>query len=66
MMLYPYENHKYIFKTHALYISDQNDMEAVFNNIGEGKINLEKLREASYEIAREKLDYYKIAKRVLK
>ena len=66
MMLCPYENHKYIFKTHALYISDQNDMEAVFNNIGEGKINLEKLREASYEIAREKLDYYKIAKRVLK
>lgn len=59
--LYPHESHKSLLGDKVFYVETINDMELLFKEISESRDSLENMRKRSFEFAREKLDYKKLA-----
>lgn len=64
LALYPHPSHKYLLADSVFYIETVDDMAELFNSILETPEILEKKREKSYQLAKDKLDYKKIAERL--
>lgn len=64
LALYPYSSYTYLFHDAAFYIKDEAGMEDLLRRIADHPELLEEKRVKSYAIAREKLDYVKLAARL--
>lgn len=64
VMLYPHKSHKPYVQGNGYYISDVPDMIRVFRDISENPQRVSLMKEKSYKIAKEILDYQKLAERV--
>ena len=64
VMLYPHKSHKPYVQGNGYYISDVPDMIRVFRDISENPQRVSLMKEKSYKIAEEILDYQKLAERV--
>lgn len=64
LALYPHESHKYLMGDTVFYIDTVEDMKKLFKQISENPEILEEKRKKSFELAKEKLDYAKLAKRL--
>lgn len=62
--LYPHESHKYLLGDSVFYIESAEDMKDLFEQIARDPEILEDKRKMSFELAKEKLDYKKIAARL--
>jgi len=62
--LYPHESHKYLLGDSVFYIESIEDMKNLFEQIALDPEILEKKRSQSFELAKEKLDYKKLAARL--
>ena len=64
LALFPYESHKYLMKETVFYISTSENIKDLFIKISENPKILEKIRQKSFKLAQEKLDYKKLAQRL--
>ncbi|MEG1619757.1 MAG: glycosyltransferase [Eubacterium sp.] len=64
LALYPYESHRDLMKDTVFYIESIEDMKNLFLKISKEKKILEIQRNKSYALAKEKLDYKKLAARL--
>lgn len=62
--LYPYPSHKPYISGNGLLIANESDYKAMFSDIANNKLDLSAMSSASYTIARELLDYKKLASRL--
>ncbi len=65
-MVYPYMSHKYLMEENCIYVTGKEDMVKVFEAILTDETLLVKMKEKSYIIAEEKLNYVKLARRICK
>lgn len=63
-MLYPHQSHKYLLRDSVFYVEAKKDIENVLKHISENPQILGEMREKAFSIAREKLDYRKIASKL--
>lgn len=64
VMLYPHKSHKPYVQGNGYYISTIDDMKQVFSDLSSHPEKIETLKNRSYEIACDLLDYNKLAQRV--
>lgn len=64
VMIYPHESHKPYLNENGFYVKSIDDMVNVFNSINNNPEVLKNMRQASYEIAHDLLDYRKLASRL--
>lgn len=62
--LYPHESHKYLLGDSVFYVETVEDMKDLFEQIAQDPSILEKKRNMSFELAKEKLDYKQLAARL--
>lgn len=62
--LYPYPSHKPYISGNGLLIKNESDYRAMFSDLVSNKLDLSAMSGASYTIARELLDYKKLASRL--
>lgn len=62
--LYPYPSHKPYISGNGLLIANESDYRAMFSDLASNKLDLSAMSGASYAIARELLDYKKLASRL--
>ena len=66
VMLYPFRSHEPFLKGNGYYVSSVEDMKNAFENISKDPSILAQMRDNSYVIAHELLDYEKLAERICK
>lgn len=63
-MIYPYPSHKYLIGEDCFYVTDEAEMVKVFESILKEENKLEEIKRNSFNIAKEKLDYIRLAERI--
>lgn len=64
LILYPFENHTFIFGENALYAESTEDLTNIFIDISKGNIDIKDVRKRCFRIAKEKLDYESLVNRL--
>ena len=62
--VYPYESHQFLLGDRVFYIRTKDDVETLLKTLLENPNTLENAKNRVYELALEKLDYRKLAKRL--
>lgn len=62
MMLYPYDDYKHIFNEKALYVKDKYEITDILKRIASGDLDINKVRNDCYKVAKQILDYKTIVK----
>ncbi len=63
-MTYPHGSYRYIIKNNAVTIKDEDDIYNAIVDISNSQYDLDEMSKASYSIAKEMLDYEKLATRL--
>ncbi|MDK2946243.1 MAG: 1,2-diacylglycerol 3-alpha-glucosyltransferase [Geotoga sp.] len=66
VLFYNYKSHRIFMKGNAFMINDYDDMEKIFRIISKNPDILKDMSKKAYKIAKEMLDYEKLARRILK